>query len=517
MAFPKIVAHFETTIVNKIDDSSSTMELASIATPAGNLGSGTYGFVIEEETTGKREYVIGTLSGSTVTFTKRDVSPLDATTEDASSDTSRQAHRKGSSVKVTNFPILLLIQRVLEGTDQLDASSPLEYDATASITNNNQLATKAYVDSVVNGGTLTIQDQVLTGDAGETVSAGQLLYLKTSDGEWYKVDADDTATLNNTLKGIAQGAGTDGNAISGGVLVQGLDTNTTYTAGQLYYASNTAGGLATSAGTNTYVVGVGDANNKLVFLPDQYYLTQDQKAGLTGISNAPTASNPFVTTDDLSDDSIKPPQVVVFTANGTWTKDANLKYVIVEVVGGGGAGGNAQAGASDFCSAGGGGAGGYSRKLILASALGSTETVTVGAGGTASGSAGGDGGSGGNTTFGAHITGNGGVGGTGDNNLSQGGSGGTASGGDINIDGGDGNGGCDDGGGAGDRSSAGGLGGASYFGGGGSGGEVDSSGNAGEAGQAYGSGGGGASSYDSSAVGGGAGKAGLVVVTEYYM
>lgn len=266
MSLPKIVAHFETQLVNKIDSASATLELAGISTPAGNLPTGTYGFVIDEESSAKREYVIGTLSGSTLTFTKRDVSPLNATTASASGDTSRQSHRKGASIKITNFPILLLIQRLLDGTDQFDASSPFEYDGTASITTANQLATKAYVDSVVNGGTLVLQDQVLLGDAGETVSAGEYLYLKEADGEWYKVDADNIAHLDNTKKGIAQGAGTDGNAIAGGILIEGLDVSITYTTGQLYYASNTAGALATSAGTYSHIVGVGDANGKLVFL-----------------------------------------------------------------------------------------------------------------------------------------------------------------------------------------------------------------------------------------------------------
>jgi hypothetical protein len=273
------------------------MELSSISTPAGNLGAGTYGFVIEEESASRREYVIGTLSGSTLTFTHRDLSPTDATTTDASGDTDRQSHRKGASIKLTNFPILLLIQRVLDGTDQLDADAPLEYDATASISGNNMLATKAYVDAVVNGGTVTFDNQIFTGDAGETVADGELVYLKEADGEWYLVDATDTATFQNVRIGIAQGAGTDGAAISGGVLVSGIDNTISYTAGQLYYATDVAGALGTSAGTNTFVVGIGDANNKLVLLP--YYLpTPTEKDALAGSSGTPSSTNPYKTKYD---------------------------------------------------------------------------------------------------------------------------------------------------------------------------------------------------------------------------
>jgi hypothetical protein len=279
--------------------------------------------------------------------------------------------------------------------------------------------------------------------------------------------------------------------------VQGLDTTISYTAGQIYYASNTAGALGTSAGTIEYAIGVGDANNKLVLFPTPYEITELERDALDNVNNAVSSTNPLLTQDDITDESVfKSPEIVQFTSSGTWTKDAGLKYVIVEVVGGGGGaegnglttpagsaggttsfgshcsatggdgGGNgnsanagtgssgdinadggmaegvsqtdssgiastggdshfsgggalndgaggsdgkygAGGGSSDDYSSGsssnragqGGHAGGYSRKLILASALGATETVTVGAGGNggaagANGYAGGDGGDG---------------------------------------------------------------------------------------------------------------------------
>ena len=279
MSLPKIAAHFETQLVNKIDSNSVSMVLDSVSTPAGDLPNGTYGFVVEEESAGKREYLIGTLVASTktVTFTKRDVSPLDATTEDSSSDTARQSHRKGQSVKITNFPILLLIQRHFDGTDQLDSSTPFEYNAAPTLVAGNQLATTQFVVDLVNGGTVALQNQLFAGDAGEDIAQGEHVYLKESDGEWYLVDADDKTHIGSRMKGIAQGVGADGSAIAGGILVEGLDNTISYTPGQLYYASNTPGGVATSPGTNEHVIGVGDANNKLVLLPDYYTPTDSQK------------------------------------------------------------------------------------------------------------------------------------------------------------------------------------------------------------------------------------------------
>ena len=106
-----------------------------------------------------------------------------------------------------------------------------------------------------------------------------------------------------------------------------------------------------------------------------------------------------------------------FLASGTWNKPSSGTYALVECWGAGGSGA-ARAGNSP----GGGGAGGaYHAKVFLLSALGSSETVTIGSGGAAvTSSAGGNAGNvGGNTTFGSHLTAYGGGGGG-----SQGGAGG---------------------------------------------------------------------------------------------
>lgn len=76
-------------------------------------------------------------------------------------------------------------------------------------------------------------------------------------------------------------------------------------------------------------------------------------------------------------------EVAVFTENGSWTKPDWAKHVIVEAIGGGGGGGSGASGDDtlDRYGGGGGAAGGVSRLRLLASEIGGTLTITVGAAG----------------------------------------------------------------------------------------------------------------------------------------
>lgn len=210
------------------------------------------------------------------------------------------------------------------------------------------------------------------------------------------------------------------------------------------------------------------------------------------------------------------PTIQVFTSDDTWTKPANLKYIVVEVAGGGGGAG----GIHHLPTGGaGGGGGGYSKRIIAASSLGNSVDVIVGNGGSGGNDQGSDGEAGGSSSFGSFCSATGGSGGngTGIDGTSPywiGGTGGIGQQGDISIAGGDGVVGWFT---SGDHIGIGGSGGDSFLGQGAPG--IVYKVSPGIDGKPFGGGGGaGAITPDEVDVGiaGGDGAPGVVIVYEYY-
>lgn len=160
----------------------------------------------------------------------------------------------------------------------------------------NDLARKGYVDSLLAGIASTVS-LIVSGTAGETLVAGNLVYLKAADGRWWKVDADTAATVDNVILGIAQGAGSAAGAVTNGIMIQGIDANQSgLTPSTIYYASNTAGGVSSSVGTTEVTVGFAKSATELYFNPRfNQQLTEDQQDALAGSSGTPSATNKFLT------------------------------------------------------------------------------------------------------------------------------------------------------------------------------------------------------------------------------
>jgi hypothetical protein len=115
-----------------------------------------------------------------------------------------------------------------------------------------------------------------------------------------------------------------------------------------------------------------------------------------------------------------------FDASGTWTKPTGYdpdSMVLIQAWGAGGSGSRN----STMSNNRGGGGGGYNERWIILSALSSTETVTIGAGGASRTGSNQAGAAGGDTTFGSHTTAYGGAGGQSGTGVGGGGGGGQLS------------------------------------------------------------------------------------------
>lgn len=136
--------------------------------------------------------------------------------------------------------------------------------------------------------------------------------------------------------------------------------------------------------------------------------SDDEKDALAGGGDfgTPGADNQFITEEFLLTKGSVRRVYNLADSPATWTKPTGLEFLKVEAWGAGGSGGSRSTTGAGT----GGGGGAYQVRFFTASELGTTETVTVGAGG-ASVTGNKNGGAGGNTTFGSLLTALGGGGG----------------------------------------------------------------------------------------------------------
>lgn len=110
---------------------------------------------------------------------------------------------------------------------------------------STDLATKAYVDSVVTG-TTTFDQGTLTGVAGETLVAGNFVYFEVASQRWWKTSASAASTSQKVKLGVAQASATAGQSVK--ILWSGIEKNQSGLAsGNRYSLSNTSGAIAGSS------------------------------------------------------------------------------------------------------------------------------------------------------------------------------------------------------------------------------------------------------------------------------
>ncbi len=148
-AIPTTVALYEDYLASRLTQTAtSTFTLSRGTDKLSRSLSGYYGFVMDEGSVSTEEFFLANCSGTACTIVKRGIDIVDGSTQ---TSTLQHEHRRGASVKITNFPQLAIVSRILNGQDTLD-NFPRITTSTNLPTSSAQLATKYYVDVVGAGG-----------------------------------------------------------------------------------------------------------------------------------------------------------------------------------------------------------------------------------------------------------------------------------------------------------------------------------------------------------------------------
>lgn len=143
---PVSVAVFQTSLASAVTSSATSMTLVNGTNAAGNTLSGYTCFNLDEGTS-LEEFVCGTASGTSVTSMIRGIDPVDG---DLEVTALKKGHKRGASVKVTDYPSIAILSRVLNGDETLP--NAIKYASGVAPSTADDLTDKGYVDGVAIAG-----------------------------------------------------------------------------------------------------------------------------------------------------------------------------------------------------------------------------------------------------------------------------------------------------------------------------------------------------------------------------
>lgn len=155
---PITPALFETSLSAPISTGDTSMTLAKGTLMDGSTLSGYSCFTIDSGQPNV-EYVCGTASGTAVASLTRGINPLNGTSSVAALIYS---HRRGANVKITDFPAISVIGRIINGYDTFP--NTVAYATSVSVAsvqaNTQNFASVAYVNQVATSGAAYASDSI---------------------------------------------------------------------------------------------------------------------------------------------------------------------------------------------------------------------------------------------------------------------------------------------------------------------------------------------------------------------
>lgn len=143
---PVSTAVFQTSLSSGITASATSMTLVTGTNSAGDSLSGYTCFNIDEGTS-LEEFVCGTASGTAITSMLRGIDPKDG---DLEVTALKKAHRRGASVKITDYPSIAIVSRILNGDETLP--NKISYNAHPTFSADTEIVDKKYVDDTAFAG-----------------------------------------------------------------------------------------------------------------------------------------------------------------------------------------------------------------------------------------------------------------------------------------------------------------------------------------------------------------------------
>mgnify|MGYP001584284911 FL=1 len=145
---PVVVALFETSLQASVTSTATSITMVKGTDKRGTTLSGTIGYVIDEGTASE-EFIICSTSGTALTSCLRGIDVQDGETE----VTALQfTHRRGASIKITNFPQLALLSRISNGQESFPNQLYYSSAFSQSAASTSAIVHKSYVDGLVIAG-----------------------------------------------------------------------------------------------------------------------------------------------------------------------------------------------------------------------------------------------------------------------------------------------------------------------------------------------------------------------------